>query len=599
MNYPQKRQTNVAVAEKRLHDLDHYHIGTTDFGIMKPIECRYMVPGDEFNINVINETRVLNPMPSPTIGQFDVVYRQFFVPINCIWDTFYDFLKGQQAMIDGVFQNVPQAPYVNLFDLINYVINIDHGLVKVVGTSTEGTYDFSISQTSPSVSTIYYAWTKEGRKMVNFLTSLGINIPWGCDISTQSNNIKLYIVLPLAAFWKFYFDWIVPSRFIRDHEDNIQILLSSDLFRSGHVISAANFFRFLVKEPLAYYLDDVFTSSTEFPFQSSEPSDSIQISNPNGDAFPVVNVTGSPDLTDNGATSISTGQPGGISLFNMYTLQTLGKLQDMLNRNLLAGTKVQDWLLTEFGMRPNDDALHLSTYLGAQRTTLSVDDVISNADTLSADGESGVALGSYAGYIRNNQRMEFGYKAQEHGFYFITHEIVPKTSYFQGLQAQFDLGDRFDFFQPEFDNQQGAPIPFRRLYFSQNKSTELQRYDANFGFNLQYADLKIATDVVSGDFRTRFGRDLKSWFLARDMSYISDINNAINGIDEEFCLVKSKYQDWHYIFNFMDDELDPFLVAFKFKNSAQRPMKSITEGFEPVYKNSNKSVNLDFSGSVK
>lgn len=598
MNYPQKRQVNVAVAEKRRHDLSHFHIGTTDFGIMKPIECRYMVPGDEFKINVINETRVLNPMPSPTIGQFDVVYRQFFVPINCIWDTFYDFLKGQQSMVNGDFQNVVQAPYVNLFDLIRYVINIDNGLVKVVGTSTEGTYDFSISQTSPSVSTIYYSWTKEGRKMVNFLTSLGINIPWGCDLSTQSLNIKLYIVLPLAAFWKFYFDWIVPSRFIRDHVDNIQSLLSLDDFRTGRVISATNFFRYLVHEPLAYYLDDVFTSSTEFPFQSSEPTSDVIIENPSGENYVSVNSPGYPNDQYDGST-IKSDPELGVSDINMYTLQTLGKLQDMLNRNLLAGTKVQDWLLTEFGMRPNDDALHLSTYLGSQRTTLSVDDVISNADTLSADGESGVALGSYAGYIRNNQRMEFGYKAQEHGFYFITHEIVPKTSYFQGLQAQFDLGDRFDFFQPEFDNQQGAPIPFRRLYFSQNKSTELQRYDANFGFNLQYADLKIATDVVSGDFRTRFGRDLKSWFLARDMSYISDVNNRIDGIDEEFCLVKSKYQDWHYIFNFMDDELDPFLVAFKFNIPARRPMKSITEGFEPEYKNSNKSVNLDFSGSVK
>lgn len=594
MNYPQSRKINVAVADRRKHDLSHYHVGTIDFGYMKPIECRYMVPGDEFKINILNETRVLNAMPSPTIGEFDVIYRQFFVPINSVWSPFFDFLKNQPYAVAGETMLVNSAPYISLFDLINYVINIDLGYVQVSSSSTEGSYDFMLHQTRPSVSDIYYKWTKKGRIMVNFLTSLGINIPWGTNISDATNNVNLYIVLPLTCFWKFYYDWIVPSRFVRKHQYYIQkfikILESNP---NQPKVNIGTFFDYLLNEPLCYYLDDIFTSSTLYPFQSDETLNA-SINIPNQSSGGDVVASRQPSDESNGVYTY--GSP-----FNMYTLETLGKLQDMLNRQLLVGSKVQDWLLSEFGIRPNDDALHLSTYLGSKRTGLAVQDVISNADTLSANGETGTPLGAYAGYVRNNNELSFGYKAKEHGFYFITYELVPKTSYYQGLQAQFDLGDRFDFFQPEFDNQQGEPIPFKRLFFAHNNGIRqtLQRYNQPFGHGLQYSDLKVATDVLSGDFRTRFGLQLKSWFLSRDMSYISEPNNQINGIDEEFCLVKSKYQDWHYIFSDRTDELDPFLVAFKIRINALRPMKSITEGFEPTYKNSGKDINLPMQGAVK
>lgn len=601
-NFPQKRSVNVAAAAKRKHDLSHYHVGTTDWGIMKPVECRYMVPGDEFNYNIFNETRVLNAMPSPTIGRFDVVMRAFFVPIHNVWSAFYDFLKNQPHLYQGSSFSVNSAPFTTLGIFMNgFVADTDF---CVSSTSAAGV-DFSILDVSstPTV-TRSYRFTRQGRQIINFLTSLGINIPLGVVKNTDNYSQKLYIILPLVCFWKFYFDWVVPSRFIPEHSDYIQKFISSVLSDSIYTntpIPYSYIKQYLLKVPFSYFEDDVFTTSTEFPFQSSEAySSSISILNPSSDSDHV-DVPSEPSENPNGA--FTTGE---FNSFNMYTLQTLGKLQDLLNRNLIAGSKVQDWLLTEFGIRPNNDALHLSTYLGSKRTGLSVSDVLSNADTLSADGSTGVALGSYAGYVNNRNQFDFSYKAQEHGFYFITHEIVPRTSYYQGIAAQFDLGDRFDFFQPEFDNQQGAPIPFRRLYFShtglenmESADSQSARFDEKFGFQLQYADLKFAQDVVSGDFRTRFGNELKSWFLTRDMSYIADPNNQIDGIDEEFCLVKSEYQDWHYIFSDMNDELDPFLVSFYLQVPALRPMKSIAEGFEPTYKNGGKDVTLDFSGSIK
>lgn len=599
-NFPQKRNVNVAAVNKRKHNLSFKHIGTTDFGRIKPILCKYMVPGDEFAINVLNETRVLNSMPSPTIGEFDVVYRSFFVPIAHVWNHFYDYIKNQQTIYNGSLVNVVDAPYITLKTFIDYFCNVDNGLVEIVDSSSStparNTYDFA--RTSASNPEKFYKFTRKGRVYFDFLTSLGINIPFAGN--DNDSTIKLYIILPLACFWKFYFDWIVPSRFIRDHQDYIQqfIQRTSGSQLGLQSVSAVDFFTYLLHEPLAYYEDDFFTTLTEYPFvDNTNSQDNIYLPNPSISENSIVENIVSPSTSsegfihNGGASAVETGY------FNMYTLQTLGKLQDLLNRNLIAGTKVQDWLLTEFGLKPNNDALHLSTYLGSKRHTLRVLDVISNADT---EAQGGTPLGSYAGYVRNNQQFDFGYKSNEHGFYFITCELVPRTTYYQGLQSQFDMSDRFDFFQPEFDNQQGMPVPRRRLFFSNmGRLQNLAQQDTNFGFGLQYGDMKFSPDVISGDLRNRFGLSLKSWYLERDLEYIENPAAAIDGIDEEFCLVKSQYQDWHYIFSDMNDNTDPFLMVFWFDIPAMRPMKSIVEGFEPTYQQSGKEVKLDFSGSVK
>ena len=94
MNYPEKKVVNVAVANRNKHDLTRTHITTQDFGRIKPIECRYMVPGDTFNYKVSSFTRLL-PMYAPTFGRIDHIERAFFVPMRTIFPNFYDFIRDR------------------------------------------------------------------------------------------------------------------------------------------------------------------------------------------------------------------------------------------------------------------------------------------------------------------------------------------------------------------------------------------------------------------------------------------------------------------------------------------------------------------------
>lgn len=591
-SFPQKRKVNVAVSGKRSHDLSHAHITTIDFGRLKAIENRYMVPGDEFRANVRSVMQVLSQLPSPTFGSFDVTFRSFFVPIHNIWDKFYDFIKNQQSVVNGSLSSIDGVPYCTVKDFSNFFYKAAYS-TNVSGTPSVNEYDFYVPTASQ-----YRKLTRLGRLCYDFCTSNRLNIPLG------SNSEEKINVLPLIAFWKFYFDWIVPSRFIHNHEDYIQLLI--DKINNGNLhVSVDDLEKFLLKEPLCYFMDDIFTTATEDAFGSNqnEMVSPYVINNPLNNYGDVPNeqqvVAGNvgDEYDTNGASAVLTGDGDNTSfVFNMFTLQTLGKLQDLLNRNMIAGTKVQDWLLTEFGMRPSTDALHLSSYLGSHSNQMAITDILSMADTAA---QGGVGLGSYGGKLKERYDFDFSYKAKEHGYFFITFELIPRTSYYQGKEPEYNMLNRFDFFQPEFDNQQGSPLSFGDLFFDGKYNEQYHSPSSPWGFSLQYSRLKFATDIVSGDFRNRFGNSLKSWFLARDMRKIALTSSGIDFIDEEFCLVKSKYQDWNYIFTDTNDELDHFVAMFYFQMPCLRPMKSITEGFEPTYKNGGKDVDVNFSGSIQ
>lgn len=577
-NFPQKRNVNVAAVSGRKHDLSHQHIGTMEFGRYKPIECRYMVPGDQFNYDIYADIRALSSLPSPTYGQFKVKFRAFFIPLHKLYKNFYNFLSNQISAIDGEFVD-SEIGYCYLGDIRYIFMDISSTgpkFVEVVQNPTSETEYDILGRNDDEVT--YYRLTRKGRRVYDLLSSLGLTLPFK-DWNYANDDLKLNIY-PLIAFWKAYIDWIVPARFIH-YFGNIYEFLSK--YEDGGYIDGNDVLKYLLTNlPYSYYEDDIYTTSTYLPFSDQENmQDEILINNPSTTLTDTA-AYGVLDVEQNTSGAFATAYDGNI--FNSFTLQTLGKLQDYLNRGLIAGNKVQNWLLSEFGLRPSDDALGLSTYLGKKEFDLDIKSVVATADT---EATGGVPLGSYGGYVNNKANVKFEYDAKEHGYMIITCELVPRTSYVSALNPEWTMIDRFDFFQPEFDNQQGAPISYGMIDFDKSFNN-----DRVFGFNLQYAPLKQANDIMSGDFKNRFGLELKSWFLYRDIQNVYRIS-------ESFCRMNpDSAKAWNYIFADTGDDVDHWLTYFYIQNHAIRPMKSITEGFEPEYQQSGKNVTMSFNGSV-
>lgn len=613
-SFPKQFKVTTAVAGKNKFSMPFSCITTNNFGVMKPILCKYMVPGDKITNCEIREFQRLMPMPSPTFGKIDSITRAFFVPMRAIMHSFNEFISSNPYYAStyggGAVQSLVQkynVPYTTVANL--NALFLSSNLSSIVSSSSSSPWDFALVPPSSSDNLVYRKFTLTGKRIYDFLMSLGCNFPWltapygdtgTANMKAQANQ-KISL-LPILACLKAYVDWIVPSRYYQNYSF-INSFFRSNVPFNGPIIPG-DLEKLII--PLRSYLEsDFFTSAFANPFVegSGTVGGVVTIPNPANSATEAneeffknvsarlvrtVNANGLENVGDGGA-AVVTSVHGSDANFgiNRFTLQSIGALQSMLDRGLIAGTKIQTWLETEFGVKPDNSYLDLSTYLGRFENTISIGDVTSYADTKGV-GDTGSYLGQYAGKGIGSGTAHFEYESKdEHGFFIVFNEILPRTSYYQGLRPEFQMLDCFDFFEPRFDNLGMEAIPLRTLVnnqknqeFSGSGFGELSDPDSIFGFCPRYAPLKMHQDVISGDFRVKtLNTGLDSWYLSRDF----DMRNAM---DEEYKFIGPAFCDgsggtstnsYDRIFQYTDNFADHFYQIFVFNLNMVRPMKQISD----------------------
>lgn len=230
--------------------------------------------------------------------------------------------------------------------------------------------------------------------------------------------------------------------------------------------------------------------------------------------------------------------------------------------------------MSEYGIRPSNDGLMLSTYLGCHKNDIQIGDVTSQADTKTSS--NGAYLGEYAGKALGASNGHFEFETKDHGLLFITQEILVRSSYVQGIKPEFQLLDRFDFFQPEFDNLGMTPISTRELVFDRNDGIVPE--DNVFGFTPTYSKYKYCNDTLSGDFiipSLGGGLDgnLSSWWLSR---YFTESENLLF-VSEDFQRADNMGNGSNYDRIFQVADGDHFYQIFQINIQAFRPMKSISD----------------------
>lgn len=581
-----KMNVKVAAPKRSPQNLSHQVFGTNDFGFMQPISCQYLVPNESRTVKVSNFTRLL-PMPSPTFGKIDLVTRCFFVPITTIWKPFLEYISRQvhpTSYNGGAFTpGVPQFRPSELRAVLN-------GVDTATNVEEGDAYDFFVYDAQ----NVRYnrKFTPKGKKMYSLLLGLGYNIPLSdpAGFDSYANYYDTYYLsaLPLLALHKCYYDWIVPARFLNQH-NNVRGLINSLFNNSNPVITYAQL-KILVEPLESFWSSDLFTGAWEKPFSyDSGVSDTITISQPQPiDGFsPVTANTSSTYNSLKGANVI------GSSSLNYYTLQSLGRLQDYLNRGMVAGNKLQDWLKTEFGSSVPPSVLDMSIYLGSHKSTIKIGDVMSMSDT---ESNGGAYLGQYAGrgLGADDCSFEIDTKDLSHGYLIVTNEIIPRASYYQASQPHTLMTDRFDFYQPEFDNVGVEPLTYKDICIGQTRNNNLQNVPTMypnkiFGFVPRYAKLKVGYDVIFGDFRVQsLQTSLNSWLMPRD---IDDDGETLN-INEDFCKVRS-HQNFNSIFSYGNDDVDHFYQIFDIEVHANRPMLQLDDALQPEHANSEKTVRVN------
>ncbi len=595
---PTRSRVPISASKANRFDLSSRHIGTTNFGELKPIYCESVIPSDRFSLDVQSFTR-LDPMPAPSMAEMFVHTRCFFVPYNTIFHGFSEFINNSR--------NVNAAALLQNFKVPYMLETVVCGAFKDGALSTivtkDAPYDIRMvtsyaSSGAPQFQ--YYKLTVQGRRIYNILTSLGYNFTFDDD---KNSNAK-YSLLPLISFCKVYLDWYVPSKYwtsdpailwlrqlVNIDFDNLSAVPA--LFLNNGSIKQETLIKLFQIDFSVFFTQDYFSNCLMHSFGNDDTMSTWQ------DVEPAVNddISSVNSSSDDGARIIQSSA----NILTAFDLKTVGQLQKIINKGMVIDQKVQDYLRVTFGIEPSSDSLRISKYIGHFADTIKVGDVMSNADTMSSNGSTGAVLGQFAGRGLGYQQGHFTFSAgANYGLVLVLQDIVPTPFYFQGVPNYITAVDRLDFFTPEFDSLCSAPVPIQRLFNDQ----PLANYDTVFGYLPQYSEYKVGHDVLSGNFRLHsVNADLSPWYQARKLPTIDTPtgpipSNVTIGSSFAKALWSNRLNDFNSIFYSDGSVADPFYQIHDIKVSCYRKAKSLIEQMfdDDDYKDGSTSV--EFGGTI-
>ncbi len=580
---PTKANVNIASVKPNKFDLSCKHITTTDFGLLRPVFSRMMVPADKFEVEV-NTFHRLDPMVAPNNSDMDVHTRAFFVPYRTICNNFNEFIANTPGLnVSGTYSTV-KVPTFTSRALLNAFL--DSSLGKESQTSGDILFRKTVAEGWK-----YIKLTPRGRAFYSLLLSLGYNFRF--DSFTDGDLDKReYCALPIMAYIKVWLDWYVPSRFY--FTDTTVSALQALVTPNKARIITTNLFISISKALCVFFTEDYFSNCLSSPFGDNNPAIAPLVQTKAVDGS-LTSVT--VDSLDSGAV-VNMESSSTTTSFNALSIKSLGAIQAMLNRNAIVNQKLKDYIKITFGLEPNLDTFNMSHYLGSSIDQLLVGDVMSNADTLTADGTSGALLGQYAGKGLGSSNGKFSCHTTEFGLFLVLQDICPRPFYYQGVHTEHTAKDRYDFFDPTFDGVITEAVPYSRLDNTCRTDKLLSPLsDSIFGYMPAYSDYKVGYDILSGNFRMdSINAGLDSWYLAREFGFAEKTEH----ISLEFCdaSILNPTNRFATLFYSDNSSADHIYQVHNVRCTAYRRMRSLIEQVLEDDSDRNGSVTISRQGTI-
>ena len=583
---PTKASVNIASVKPNKFDLSCKHITTTDFGLLRPIFSRMMVPADRFEV-AVNSFHRLDPMVAPNNSDMNVHTRAFFVPFRTFIPNFNEFIANTPGISAGSLYSSLKVPTFTgkvVLDAFQ-----DSSLGTVVAYDKAGDIVFRDQ--------IAKAWKKikltpRGRCFYSLLLSLGYNFRFD-PVNSGDLEKQVYSALPLLSYLKVWIDWYVPSRFYFTDTTIIALQkILSPIQNSVNIVLSE--FLSISKALCVFFTEDYFSNCLSNPFGDNMPTVRPVV---NTTAFDGSTVTSSVDNLKNGAVLQATDQDA-ITQFNALSIKSLGAIQAMLNRNAIVNQKLKDYIKINYGLEPNLDTFNMSHYLGSSLDQLIVGDVMSNADTMQASGNVGALLGQYAGKGLGSSDGKFTCHATEFGMFLVLQDITPRPFYYQGVHVEHTAKTRYDFFDPTFDGIMTEAVPYSRLDNTcHNDKLLTPQPDSIFGYMPVYSDYKVGYDILSGNFRMgSINTGLDSWYLARQFGDLFKTEHISLGFCDASIL--NYANNFASLFYSDNSSADHIYQVHNIRVIAYRRMRSLIEQALEDDSDNNGSVTIDRMGTI-
>jgi hypothetical protein len=456
------RKVPVKVQQKSGFDLSFQNLLTTKVGTITPVLCEELIPNETVHLKAAIEAQ-LPPLASDTFMRCDLKYEAFFVPNRLIMAGYEEWLVPGSTYGSGVSTGTtaPRIPLVRLFGS-----NIQRGtLADYLGFKA--------------------AWS-----------------PGSSGSTTTASTIADVNALPFLAYHRIYDDWYRNT------------LVQKPIYRSPGVAvsgasrttySAMNSRYVIPDSDNGYILNSAATATTTTgntkAFYDGVLLTDLRQRNFGWDYF----TTATPDAQNGEAQGIKmTVDAANTASFSIGQLRAANSIQMWLERNLLAGNRLQDYVKANYGANLSDGIAQRSLLLGSgqfavytkgiyQQSTEGPGSPTSvNTPFTSVGAKYGSAQAS--GY----ETIVDSFTAMEPGYLFVMCTLVPKVTYATGVDrklSRYITNDRSDMANHMLQGVGNQPVWTAEL---SNTLVGGDLRGSIFGYTERYADWKSKNDEVHG-----------------------------------------------------------------------------------------------------
>lgn len=193
------------------------------------------------------------------------------------------------------------------------------------------------------------------------------------------------------------------------------------------------------------------------------------------------------------------------NFLNINALRTAFQIQRFYERSARSGNRYISILKGMFGVTSPDARLQRAEYLGGNRITMNIRQVIQTSETTATRPLGDLAAISVTG----DTNYDFEKSFTEHGYLIGCMVARYKHSYQQGIEQEFLRKSLFDFYWPTFAHLGEFGYTNATIY-----ATGTSADDEIFGYQEAWADYRYKPDRISGLMRTVSASALDTWHLA-------------------------------------------------------------------------------------
>lgn len=532
----------------------------TTFGIgnVQPLFCKQLCSGSKISVNFNQLTR-LSPLVVPTFARLKQRNDFAFVPMSMVMPAFDAFLSS--SLIQGtnksyVPNSVPCTTNADLFlSLCSKSAFATYTWFKTTDTTYRNddidafrdTYGNSITihnmvspkptleQLKPSyfdfvldLSIAIVSSLKEENRFCFKLTSIGrfwYSVLRGLGYTLDPNDTTPVSILPLWAFVKAYYDIYYPKRDNPWHASNYYNAINS--FYNGNFVTRTvgsltydmvptydTILPMFGTEPIfGFYapVDDCLASvATPYPINYGSKAS-------NNNTFDNSNLTENP-LTLKSQDSNVSHVPviGGQSDDAQFTgisadqLTLVNRLWNFVQKSSVVGQSVKDWFKVHLGVGTNEDMFDQTLLVDSVVNDVSINAVISTAQTSGLGPSGGDHLGALAGqgYAAKNGNIHF--EARTFGYFMCLTSIVPLSGVSCGTQPELYQNTLYEQQLPDFDAL-GYEIvnksSFLETFTDGNERLKVGDVKGGFGYVPRLSSWKSIHNIRSGNFAVNSVKD--------------------------------------------------------------------------------------------